>query len=857
MKIIYKLILGFLSITSLIWVVGFFAVSASQDALKKSIEESAAELSSNLMSKIDSAVYNKILAFQEYSKDLTLQEHLLESNKIFEKAGKIKERLDRTEAAWASAGGGGLAPETRKLTRNRLSEELQKKMDFYKENYGFDVFDNVFVTNKYGAAVAHAKRTAHYRYTAEDWWNSVRKEGFHISDVRYDEYGTPSVNFGVRVDDKDGRFIGVIGVALNIGAIANELKGFKQVLFEGQKAAYKLLTGEGRLIYATDDDFYFLEDVSHLIPGGKSGLNRSNIIKEPGGPDGHEEEVLVIHKHSQGYKGYKGLGWIVLVEYETKALFEPVAKLKREILLISAAVTLLGVLAGLSISRSLSRPLKNLMDATIKFSGGDLDARIKVDSTDEIGELSKTFNRMTEIVKTAVVTRDNEIQERKRAEKMVKDMAYQDHLTGLPNRLLFMDRLEQVVARGQWRKNIAAVFFLDLDRFKVINDTLGHMAGDEVIQITAQRLQNSLRDGDTIARLGGDEFTILIQDLAKPEDISLVIEKIFKSLSQPISIKGTRVFINASIGGSIYPDHGEDSATILKNADIAMYQAKKKGGNSFQIYTHDLSQKVLEHLNLENRLRTALDRNEFILHYQPLVDMGTGEIHSAEALIRWMSPELGLVPPADFIPVAEESGLIAGIGEWVLRSACAQIKKMEDAGFPPINISVNVSARMFQEDFAELLKKVLDETGADPKRLTVEITEGIIMHDPASSAAIMNELKSIGIKFAVDDFGIGYSSLNYLKHLPISQLKIDRSFVQEITTNPEDKLIVSTIIKMAQSLNHDVVAEGVETIEQMNYLRSQHCSKMQGYIFSKPLPVDEFESLLYKNTNVTVKKRAV
>ena len=439
-----------------------------------------------------------------------------------------------------------------------------------------------------------------------------------------------------------------------------------------------------------------------------------------------------------------------------------------------------------------------------------------------------------------------DITERKKSQESIEHMAYYDHLTGLPNRLLFIERLNQVLLREAWKQRTNAVLFLDLDRFKAVNDTLGHSFGDELLNVVARRLEECLREGDTVARLGGDEFTILLQDLAKLNDVPLVLEKILDTIKQPIEIKGEEIVISTSIGVSISPDDGVDSDTLLRNADIAMYRAKAEGKNSFQLYTTAMSIKAEKILKMEHRLRKAFDNGEFRVHYQPQLDLRrNGEIVGMEALVRLVDSSDGkLIPPVDFISIAEETGLIIPLSEWVLREACNQNKIWQGAGYPLVTVAVNISPRVFkQNNFVSTIVDILDETGLKPEHLEIEVTEETMMGSTKETVEKMTTLKEVGIRFAIDDFGTGYSSLSYIKMLPIDTLKIDRAFISELNNNSDDKAIVTATIQMSHSMGVEVLAEGVETEEQLAFLNSLGCDKFQGYLFSKPIPHNEIEEL--------------
>jgi diguanylate cyclase (GGDEF)-like protein/PAS domain S-box-containing protein len=423
--------------------------------------------------------------------------------------------------------------------------------------------------------------------------------------------------------------------------------------------------------------------------------------------------------------------------------------------------------------------------------------------------------------------------------------AQHDLVTNLPNRLLLTDRITQSISLAQRHKRPIAVLFLDLDRFKSINDSLGHATGDMLLQSVSKRLLASVRDSDTVSRLGGDEFVILLSEIACPEDASISAKRILLSLSAPHTVGGQVLHIRGSVGISIYPGDGEDPETLVRSADMAMYHVKESGRNNFQFFVPEMNLRAVERQSLEGRLRHALEREEFLLHYQPKVNLETREITGAEALIRWQHPERGLVPPSQFVPIGEDCGLIIQIGRWVLREACQQARGWQDAGLPFKRISVNVSALEFRDkSFVESVRKILSETGLEAECLDLELTEGVLMEEAESTAGLLQELKTIGVHLAVDDFGTGYSSLNYLQLFPIDILKIDQSFVHRITGNADDSAIVSAIIDMGKNLKLRVIAEGVETQEQLRFLQAQRCAEGQGYLFSRPLPAAQFAQLL-------------
>jgi diguanylate cyclase (GGDEF)-like protein/PAS domain S-box-containing protein len=434
------------------------------------------------------------------------------------------------------------------------------------------------------------------------------------------------------------------------------------------------------------------------------------------------------------------------------------------------------------------------------------------------------------------------------ARAMTRQMLYSaehDFLTGLPNRLLLNDRVGQAVALAERNMHQVAVLFLDLDGFKHINDSLGHAIGDRVLQSIAKRLVNCVRVPDTVSRQGGDEFVVLLQEVRQPEDAAIAARRLLRVVAEAHSIDQHDLHITASIGVSVYPDDGLDSEALIKNADTAMYQAKENGCQSYQFFRPAMNVRAVERQSIEEGLRRALERQEFVLHYQPIVDLRTGLITGAEALIRWAHPNRGLVSPAEFISVAEDCGLILPIGAWVLREACTQARAWMDAGMPLITMAVNVSAVQFRnERFLEDLFAILSETGLEPRCLELELTESALMKRAEFTAAVLQTLREKGVQVVIDDFGTGYSSLSYLRKFPLDALKIDQSFVREITTTPNETTIVSAIISMARSLNLRVIAEGIETPAELTFLKEHECEEGQGYLFSRPVIPQQFASLL-------------
>ena len=430
----------------------------------------------------------------------------------------------------------------------------------------------------------------------------------------------------------------------------------------------------------------------------------------------------------------------------------------------------------------------------------------------------------------------------------LQHVATHDSLTGLPNRLLLADRLNQAIAQAQRHQHLFAVFIVDLDRFKAINDSLGHLAGDAMLKEVARRLAAALRQADTLARMGGDEFVLILNEITRPEDIETIAAKVLAHIAQPMKLSDLELHASASIGISIYPSDGGNPETLLQHADAAMYQAKKGGRNAYRLFTPEMNAFARERLELENGLRRALLHREFILHYQPKVDVRTGSIDSAEALIRWQHPTRGLIAPMDFIPLAEETGLIIPIGEWVLNEACRQAQSWRASGLRPLRVAVNLSAQQFrQKKLVDIVSAALRTAGLEPRYLELELTESTVMHDAEQSIEILRELSALGVRISVDDFGTGYSSLSYLRRLPLDKLKIDRTFIRELATSRDDAAIVRAIVSLAHNLRIKVIAEGVETPDQLVYLREAGCDQYQGYHYSAPVPNDAFVAMMHKH----------
>lgn len=671
-----------------------------------------------------------------------------------------------------------------------------------------------------------------------------------MSDIFTGRVGVPApvVTMGVPVISENS-FNGYVIGTLNLDNI-------KKLLEQGTECGVMeatLIDGKGQVIASTHDDVAPMEKFDRKQDGEIRPLD-AGIYQWLPRPEKNLAEAVRWQKSYYVLETpvNPGLPWTLVMEISVAPYQKDLQRHNIYSMSGMLAVIVLALLAAGFVSRRLAKPMYSLARVTTNLPGKILH-RQAIDwpnsSITEISSLVGNFKIM------AATLRQNFMalwEEKEHAQELLGQMehqAYHDPLTDLPNRMLFNDRLNMAMAHARRGKEMLAILFFDLDQFKTVNDTLGHAAGDRLLQEVAGRLAGCLRERDTSARMGGDEFTMLLPQLADAEGAAKVARKVLDVLQQPWIINGHEFHITASIGIAIYPNDGEDAETLMKHADIAMYRAKEQGRNNYQLYTPAMNARIMERQAMENSLRHALEREEFTVYYQPQVHTGTGRITGAEALVRWQHPEQGLVYPADFIPLAEETGLIVPIGEWVLRSACAQNKAWQDAGLPPVRVTVNISAYQFrQQNLVETVARALGETGMDPQWLELEITESAAMEDVDFTITVLRELSAMGIQLAIDDFGTGYSSLYYLKRFPIHTLKIDRYFVRDVLNDPEDAALVSTIIVLAQNLRLKVIAEGVETKEQLHFLKEHRCAEMQGYLFSKPVPAGEFETLLNQSS---------
>ncbi|MFS0757552.1 EAL domain-containing protein [Noviherbaspirillum sp. 1P10PC] len=499
------------------------------------------------------------------------------------------------------------------------------------------------------------------------------------------------------------------------------------------------------------------------------------------------------------------------------------------------------------LQRSIMKPIITLSEISKNISEyGDYSVRAEIKSSQDIMTLADAFNGMLNRIQKRETDLQAEILERKRVQVKLDRLAHYDNVTGLNNRHFFNDRLDSVITRSEKFTEKTVLMFIDLDNFKTVNDTLGHDVGDRLLQLVAERLANTVRFGDVACRIGGDEFAIILENVSELSVASMIAEKCLAALAQPIEIGGNELHIGASIGVSVYPDDAQDKYSLLKYADTAMYYAKNGGKNAYRLFEQSMQENAQKRFTMENNLRRAMERGEFVLHYQPQVDVTSGQISGVEALIRWVHPELGIITPAEFIPIAEDTGLIVEIGTWVMEEACLEMKRWHEEGHK-LRVAVNLSGRQLKErDFVKNVLEIVEKTGIESEYLELELTESMLMKASASIIEKLFDLKAAGIQLAIDDFGTGYSSMSYLKAFPVSCLKVDRSFIHDLPQNTEDAAITKAIIAMAKSLRMKVVAEGIENMEQGDFLREHGCDKYQGYFYSKPVLPDEIRKMLAK-----------
>jgi len=660
-----------------------------------------------------------------------------------------------------------------------------------------DLLFVVSVADRDGTVIDSTRPFARVNVAAEDYFRQQRdRDGFYVGKLPRGPTGEATMQFSHRLDEADGSFDGVVIVTVQADFFVSGYESAKL----GERGVLAMLGSDG---------------VSRVRRTG-SGVFSGDRLDYAAAVESAETPAADLKIARSSWDGERR--WVVARELYGF----PVA-----------------VLVGLSVDEQLAAANRQSRAYLWWAAFGSI---LVLSLTTVLGRLSAQLARV----------RARESEAKISHAQQVEYLAYHDGLTGLPNRSLFSRLLTQGIAAARRHERRLAVAFLDLDRFKQINDTLGHEAGDELLKGFALRLKECVRDSDTVARLGGDEFVVLLPELADVQHAAVVAQKILAATARPFELAGYECRVTASIGISTYPDDGLDEQTLKKNADIAMYQAKSEGKNNFQFYSEKLNAHSLERLTLESSLRRALERDEFRLHYQAKRDIASGRITGVEALLRWVHPDLGMVAPMQFIPVADETGLIVPIGKWVFRTACQQSVAWRKLGLPPLSIAVNVTARQFcDEQFLSDLTSILAATEMEPHLLEIELHESLLIHDVENTLRILTRLKAIGIRIAVDDFGTGYSSLAMLQRFPLDTIKIDRSLTREFGADAQNPQLADAIIAMGKSLSLTVVAQGVETREQAEHLRLHSCDELQGFYFKRPLPPEEFAQLLRDQADVT------
>jgi len=619
----------------------------------------------------------------------------------------------------------------------------------------------------------------------------------------------------------DGNIIGMMSGSINLIKLSNMIKELK---YNYPNSYSYIITKQGLVIAHPNEEYIMKENISV-----ESSVITPSLIEAAG----------IILSSSKGsvvytFDNIKSInyfheipgtnGWKLVIKIPLSYWQNPIKLARNRLLFIGLVGFLIAAVLGQLIAKSISKPIVKLKNVFIKAAEEDPTVRAEINTKDEIGKTAESFNKMMDTISR---------------------LTFYDTLTNLPNRILFNSNLELELAKADSENSMAALMIFDIDKFENINNTLGHDTGDKLLICIADRISSRLKDKASISRIGDDKFALILSNLKSEHDAVNLAVELLEIIKQPWCVDKYKFYITAGVGIAYYPKDAADGKTLFRNAFSAMHKAKRIGRDTYQVYDRSMNEKLEEQLNLDSSMHNALDNGEFQILYQPQIDTTTGEIVGCEALLRWCHPELGIIPPSKFIPVAEANGLILPIGEWVLRTACRQNKKWQDEGYKPIRVSVNISAaQLMREDFICVVSDILNETQLPPQYLELEITETAAAENSEYIAPVLEKLRTMGIRIALDDFGTGYSSLNYLKSFPLNTLKIDRSFITDIGRNPRNAAIVSAILAVGHSLDLSVTAEGVETDDQFKILKDNNCDMIQGYMFSKPLPKEEIEKLL-------------
>lgn len=693
-----------------------------------------------------------------------------------------------------------------------LKNEIKNKLDFY---------DHFLVVEPSGSYNTTLKRNPSNASDRKYFTDAMQGRSGISTPIISRTNGNQIIVAAAPVKDDDGRIIGVMGGAINLVKLEKIIEPFKV----DHPGSYSFIVDRDGLIISHPDTAYIMQESltkeSHNISGGLVGLSSKILSTDAGSSElavNNNEYMLFFHVIPNTD------GWRILTLIPLSYLRGPIYYTSKMLSVFGIIGILLSLVAGIAVSKTISKPIIQLKDLFVKAEAGDMSVEANINTHDEIEDAAKSFNRMMQTI---------------------SNLTFNDPLTGLPNMSSFMERLKLEIDHAAKDNEKLAVIAIDIDKFESINNTLGHATGNRLLQEFAHKLQGGYGHNNVISRISEDKFAILLPGIASEKDAVLHAQNILKTIKQPMEINGHMLYITAGIGIAFYPGDADSSEALFKNAYSAMQRAKRSGRDNYQLYDSTTSISFAEHLYLDNSMHNALKNDEFILHYQPQVNIATNKIAGMEALLRWKHPELGMIAPSKFIPIAESNGLIIPIGDWVLLTACRQLKRLHEQGFGELYVSVNISAVQFkQEDFLAKLYVILGETELEPRYLELEITESILMENTSNRIETLNSLKKMGIRIAIDDFGTGYSSLNYLKDFEITTIKIDQSFTRDITSNPKVASIVSAILAIGRNLKLSVTAEGVETEEQLAFLKRKRCNAMQGYLYSKPVPMEEFEEML-------------
>lgn len=635
--------------------------------------------------------------------------------------------------------------------------------------------------------------------------------------------GKPIAVVAAPINDSNGEVKGVMAGAINLIKLSKIIKNLK---YNYPNSYSYIVDRNGQVIAHPKEEYILQHNItvkSDIVTEEMAGLS-SEILTNYSGSSKYFFDNVIYMNYYQLIPNTEG--WKLIINIPVDYWHTPIKYATTRLILIGFGGLIIASILGFFVSRSISTPIINLKEVFTRSAAGDLTVRSEIDTDDEIGDASRSFNKMMDTISS---------------------LTYYDVLTKLPNRMLFNATLDMELKKASHKNTRLAVMILDIDKFESINNTLGHTAGDKLLISLAEKISYLKEHNHFVCHMGEDRFAVLFKNFTEKDDVIKLYHKLRNVIKQPWVVDEHRFYITSSVGMSFYPEDGEDSESLFRNAFSAMHKAKGRGRDNYQLYDPSINAMLLEQMNLDSNMHRALDNGEFSLHYQPQIDAITKEVIGCEALIRWNHPELGMISPDKFIPISEINGLIIPIGRWVLYTACMKNKLWQDSGFKPIFISVNLSAvQLIQEDFIDMVSNILKETGLPPEYLELEITEGIAVKNHEYISGILERLKEMGIRIALDDFGTGYSSLNYLKNFAITTIKIDRSFICDLTENPKNSAIVSSILAMGHNLNLCVTAEGVETTEQYETLRDRGCDNIQGFYFGKPVPINEFEKSLKK-----------